>query len=499
MFEQQVRRTPDSVAVISEGKSLTYRELYSQVNQLARYLRERQKVGADSPVGLLIGRSERMLISILGILAAGGAYVPISPDYPASRIAYILRDAAPVLLLTEDHVLPLVKDYSGTVVSWDSLPATWSGESITPLPDFPVLRQLAYIMYTSGSTGLPKGVMVEHGNLSNFVEWCVDEYRNSVFDIVYAGTPYGFDLSNIELFFPLAVGRRIRLLPSSNMMAPYLKRDRRVLINTVPSLVQQLMRVPGILEHVTVLNLGGEAVPPSLAASLHAYPLMEVRNMYGPTETTSTAINYRMNPGDPEVLIGKPIANTVVYIVDEDGKQLPAGVKGEIWIGGHGVTRGYWNRPELTRERFIDDPFRRGERLYRTGDIGMWLADENIRYFGRNDNQIKIRGYRIELDEIGNRLANCPGVRDAVAGLRKSGSTDRLVAVVVAQSNQVTAGDLTERLRDHLPPYMIPEEVEFRDALPLTPTGKIDRQALFAKPAPADGECGEPSWTPSIS
>lgn len=480
MFQAQVDRTPDAVALICEGRSLTYRQLEERVNQLANYLRARHRVGPESIVGLLVDRSERMLISMLGVLQAGGAYLPVSPDYPPNRIAYLLQDASPMLLLTEDRHLPLVPAFAGTPISWDDPAVGGADQSADRRRGDPDVRQLAYIMYTSGSTGRPKGVMVEHGNLSNFIEWCQEDYRDSRFDVVYAGTPYGFDLSNIELFFPLTVGSKIRLLPSSHVIGLYLRRDRNVMINTVPSLVQEMLKTDGILANVSVLNLGGEAVPPSLGRALRAYPNMEIRNMYGPTETTSTAINYRMDGAGSEILIGKPIANTVVYIVDQDLRQVPVGVKGEICIGGRGLTRGYWNRPGLTREKFVEDPFRRGERLYRTGDIGMYLPDGNIRYFGRNDNQVKLRGFRVELDEIGNTLMRHPDVREAVVGLRKTQVGDQLVAAVCPLAGHADAAALAAFLRAQLPSYMIPDEFAFVGSFPLTPTGKVDRLALFS-------------------
>jgi amino acid adenylation domain-containing protein len=478
MFERQIERTPDAVALLFEDRQLTYRELGARVNQLARHLRTQYRIGPETIVGLLLRRSERMLISMLAVLKAGGAYLPIAPDYPDNRIGFILQDASPSLLVTEGQHASSAAGFPEARLFWDDPSPSWAGEPSDRLPGDPSLRHLAYIMYTSGSTGRPKGVMVEHGNLANFIEWCRTEYRDSIFDIVYAGTPYGFDLSNIELFFPLAIGGKIRLLPSSTMMSLYLRRDRNVLVNTVPSLVQEMLKTDGILGNITVLNLGGEAVPPSLARALRAYPQLEVRNMYGPTETTSTAINYRLDGAD-EILIGKPIANTVVYIVDENMRQVSVGTKGEICIGGRGLTRGYLNRPALTRERFVDDPFRPGEFVYRTGDIGAYLPDGNLRYYGRNDNQIKFRGFRIELDEISNHLATHPDVKDAVVGVKKSGAGDRLVAIVRALPGHANAEILAAFLRDQIPPYMIPDEFIVVETLPLTSTGKIDRQALF--------------------
>lgn len=478
MFERQCDRTPDATALLCEGRSVTYRELEAHAGRLARRLRTRYGIGAESVVGLLLGRSERMLIGILAVLKAGGAYVPISPEYPRNRVAWILRDADPALVITEDRCADLVADHGGEVVSWDDPAASWENEPADRLDGDPAAHDLAYIMYTSGSTGRPKGVMLEHGNLSNFIAWCREEYSGSRFEIVYAATPYGFDLSNVELFFPLAVGRPIRLLPTSQVIGLYLRRDRDVLLNTVPSLAQEMLKTDGIFASVSVLNLGGEAVPQSLANALAAYPRLEVRNMYGPTETTSTAINYRMDGAPAEILIGKPIANTVAYVLDDALRRVPLGEKGEICIGGRGVSRGYRNLPELTRERFVPDPFRPGERIYRTGDVGAELPDGNFRYFGRNDNQVKLRGFRIELDEIGAQLASHRAVRDAVAGVRAEGDAGRLVAVLSLRE-PASIAELLAFLRERLPPYMVPDELEIRAALPLAPTGKIDRAALF--------------------
>jgi non-ribosomal peptide synthetase component F len=264
------------------------------------------------------------------------------------------------------------------------------------------------------------------------------------------------------------------------MMGLYLRRDRNVFVNTVPSLVQEMLKANGVLANVSVLNLGGEAVPPSIARDLRAFQSMEVRNMYGPTETTSTAINYRMDGSSSEVLIGKPIANTVVYIVDERMQLVPIGVKGEICIGGRGVTRGYWKRADLTRERFAENPFRPGELFYRTGDFGMCLPDRNIRYLGRHDNQVKLRGFRVELDEISSHLACHPDVGEAVVGVKKSGTGEHLVAFVREGPSRPNPDTLAAFLREQLPAYMIPDEFVIVNQLPLTSTGKIDRMALFA-------------------
>jgi tyrocidine synthetase III len=480
MFERQVERTPNAIALICEGRALTYAELERRVSQLARYLKVRHAIRPEAVVALLLGRSERMLISMLAVLKAGAAYLPIAPDYPADRIDYVLQDASPALLMTEDEHVGLVRDCAAARVSWDEAPLPWAGESTDRIPGDPDVRQLVYVMYTSGSTGRPKGVMVEHRNLTNFIQWCQEEYRESRFDIVYAGTPYGFDLSNVELFFPLTVGRPIRLLRSTQAFALYLRRDRNVLINTVPSLVQEMLKVEGILDNVSVLNLGGEAIQPSLMRGLRAYPDLEVRNMYGPTETTSTAINSRMDVQSAEILIGKPIANTIVYILDEDMRRVPTGSKGEICIGGRGLTRGYWKRPELTEERFVDNPFRPGDRLYRTGDIGLYLPDGNIRCFGRNDNQVKVRGFRIELDEIAHQLTTHPDVTAATVGLSRSSAGDRLVAYACGTA-EINADLLSAFLRERLPAYMVPDRIAILDELPLTPTGKIDREALFGR------------------
>lgn len=481
MFERQATRTPDAVAIACEGRAMTYREMDARVSQLARYLRRVHGVGPETIVALLLRRSERMLISMLGILKAGGAYLPITPEYPANRVACILGDATPTLVITESPHGELLSGSPCAQVSWAGGGGPWDAESTTRVDHEPGASQLAYVMYTSGSTGRPKGVMAEHGNLSNFIAWCLDEYRDSDFEVVYAGTPYGFDLSNIELYFALAIGCRIRMLPSNQMLGPYLKRDRKVLVNTVPSLVHELIKSDGILERVSVLNLGGEAVPPALLRALRSYPGLEIRNMYGPTETTSTAINYRMHGIESdEILIGRPIANTVVYVLDETFAKVPDGTRGEICIGGRGLTRGYWRRPELTRERFVDDPFRPGYRMYRTGDLGAVLPDGNLKFFGRNDNQVKIHGYRIELDEIGLQLATHPEVEEAIVGVRSGEPGRRLVAIIRAAGTP-SSESLAEFLRAQLPSYMVPDEFLIVDRFPLTPTGKVDRSALFAE------------------
>ena len=479
LIEQQVDRNPDSVALICGDGKWTYSELDKRANQLAQLLKLHYNLGPEMMVGLIVGRSENMLISILGILKSGAAYIPVNPQFPPNRVAYILKDAQPAVVITEQKFSSLIQGYGGEILILEDVEETLTEYPNKRLADKPASGHLAYIMYTSGSSGTPKGVMTEHSNLFNFIQWCQEEYQDSNYDIVYAGTPYCFDLSNIELYFPLTVGKKIRMLASNQMLALFLRRDKNILLNTVPSLVREMLKTNGILSNVTVLNLGGEKVPCALGKALTAYPGMEIRNMYGPTESTSTSINYRIDQGGGEVLIGLPIDNTYAYILDENQQKLLPGKIGEICIGGKGLARGYLNRPELTQTQFIEDPFRPNHRIYLTGDLGMLMPGGSIKFIGRKDNQVKINGYRVELDEIGLCLCNHPKVEEAVVIARENpASKNRLVAYVCTFDNNLKDEDLLAFLEDELPSYMMPKEFIYLDSFPLNENGKIDRHAL---------------------
>ena len=493
IFEEQVERTPDAVAVIFEEQHLSYAELNRQANQLAHHLRG-LGVQPDDRVALCLERGLSIIIAILAVLKAGGAYVPLDPAYPADRLRFVLDGSEPVALLTQTSLAEhCVQDSARPVLLLDADSLAWQYQPDTNI-EIPELSpdHLAYVIYTSGSTGSPKGVMVQHQSVVNRVLLMQRSYGLDECDVVLHKASYTFDVSVWEIIAPLCAGSRLVIaLPQRQGDPAYLidvvQRDGITMIDFVPALLQAFLEQANVrncssLRHVFC---GGEALPPSLARHFYAKGLgAMLHNMYGPTEATVDVTAWTCPAEFTEfrsVPIGKPIANTQIYILGAHGEPAPIGVAGELYIGGAGVARGYLNQPELTAERFPKDPFAAepGARMYKTGDLGRWLPDGNIEFLGRNDFQVKLRGFRIELGEIEARLAQHPAVREAVVLVRE----ERLVAYLVPADAQLVPD--VETLRTHLsatlPDYMVPAAYVSLDALPLTPNGKLDRNAL---PAP---------------
>jgi amino acid adenylation domain-containing protein len=491
LFEEQVRASPEATAVLSREGALTYTELNNRSNQLARYLRA-HGVGPDRRVGICLERNLDLAVSLLAVLKAGGAYVPLDPQYPSERLAQIVDDATPTVLLTQQHLRGRLPHTNARIAILDTerkeiarYPAGNLGaQSIGLEPS-----HLAYLIYTSGSTGRPKGVGIEHRNTVNLLYWAGGAMPREIFRRTLYSTSLNFDLSIYEYFVPLTLGATACLVP--NALAVSAADASLTLINTVPSAIRGLLEAQGIPDTVRVVNLAGEPLEETLVTEIFARSAVEqINNLYGPSETTTYSTWIPMpRSGGFVPTIGRPIANTQIYILDERREPAPIGVIGEIYIGGAGVARGYLNRPELTSERFIPDPFSQDTtaRLYRTGDLGRWHADGTIEYLGRNDHQVKIRGFRIELGEIEAQLARHEPVKEAVVLAREDlPGNRRLVAYIVPRQ---LAGDLAtlsaENLRFHLaavlPEYMIPSAFVLLERFPLTPNGKIDRRAL---PAP---------------
>lgn len=423
LIEEQVALTPTATAIIFDHETLTYAELNERSNQLAHHLKS-LGVQEESLVPLCIERGLNMMVGILGILKSGAAYVPIDPEYPAERINYMLQDTAAKFVLTSKQSRSNIDDQH-TAINIISMDEEWPEISANPVDNLPLSilpGQLAYVIYTSGSTGKPKGVLIEHGNVYAFICWCRDEFRASPFSIVYAGTSYCFDLSVFEFFYPLSIGKPIRIIESGLEIGNYLNLDKEVMINTVPAVVRNLLSDETDLTNVSVINMAGEPIPVEVLRSLDTNRI-EVRNLYGPTEDTTYSTVYRLNKEQP-ITIGKPITNTSVYIVDKEGGLAPAGVPGELCLAGAGVARGYLNQPGLTAEKFIKHPFSNNEwdRVYKTGDLAKWLPDGNIDYLGRIDNQVKIRGYRIELGEVETAMNSLQEVTNSCVVTRKDAS-----------------------------------------------------------------------------
>jgi amino acid adenylation domain-containing protein len=490
LFEAQAARTPDAVAVEHEGSRLTYAQLNARANQVARYL-ARHGVELEVMVGLCVERNLDMVVGILGILKAGGAYVPLDPDYPASRLGFMLEDTAAPVLLTHTRFRDRVPQYGGRTVALD---ADWPdiARETQDNPNVRVsARNMAYVIFTSGSTGRPKGVVIEHRNAVNFLHWAQSSFSADELARTLFSTSLNFDLAMYECFAPLTVGATARIAQNALELA---RTPLDVtLINTVPSAISALLDSGGVPKTVRTVNLAGEPLKRATVERLFSQTnVNRVCNLYGPSETTtySTWVSMPREQGFA-AHIGRPISNTQIYLLDAHGQPVPLGVVGEIYIGGDGVGRGYLNRPELTAERFVADPFATGPnaRMYRTGDSARYLPDGNIEFLGRIDHQVKIRGYRVELGEIEAVLAEHPDVRQAVVHLWKLKADDvRLVACCVpAKAGVLGSISLRKHMRARLPEYMIPQYVLPVDEIPLTPNGKVDRRRL---PTPVVTESG---------
>ncbi|AKL42034.1 non-ribosomal peptide synthetase [Serratia marcescens] len=489
LFEQQVRRTPDATALVSGAESLSYAQLNARANRLAHALIARG-VGPDSRVAVCAERGLNMVTALFGILKAGGAYVPLDPAYPGERLQYILQDADPVLLLADAAGRAALGEPATPQLALEAaLPDTLSAENPERRAQ---ASHLAYVIYTSGSTGKPKGAMNEHRGVVNRLVWMQEAYGLTAADTVLQKTPFGFDVSVWEFFWPLMVGARLVMAkPEGHKDPDYLSRAIEqygvTTLHFVPSMLQSFLadgQAASRCGQVVRVMCSGEALPAALVAEFYRrLPQAELHNLYGPTEAAVdvTAWHCSREADRVSVPIGRPIANTRIYLLDDHGQPVPLGAVGELYIGGVQVARGYLNRPELTAERFLSDPFAPGGRMYRTGDVARYLANGDIEYLGRNDQQVKIRGFRIECGEIEAVLATHPAVREAVVDARAVGDDKRLVAWVVPAADvaeETLAGALRQHVSAALPDYMVPSAWVVVAALPLSPNGKLDRRAL---------------------
>lgn len=490
LFESQVKQTPDAVALDYEGSQMSYRELNTRANQMARYL-IKNDVGPETLVGLFMERSLEMVIGIYGIIKAGGAYVPLDPEYPPERISYMINDTKVPILLTQNHLKAALPENKAKVVCLDS---EWNrvAEEQTDNPDSHVAADnLAYVIYTSGSTGKPKGVMNEHRGICNRLLWMQDEYKLTHSDRVLQKTPFSFDVSVWEFFWPLLFGARLVIArPGGHKDSAYLVKlinEKEITtLHFVPSMLQIFLEEKAVetCRSVKRVICSGEALPYDLQKRFFKRLGSQLHNLYGPTEAAVDVTYWACRPESDRsiVPIGYPVANTQIYVLDTRLQPVPVGVTGELHIGGVQVARGYLNRPELTTEKFIPDPFRKEQnaRLYKTGDLARFLADGSVEYLGRTDFQVKIRGLRIELGEIETLISEYPNIKQCVVLLREDRPGDkRLVAYFVCEPNQkVNDLGLREYLKIKLPDYMVPQYFVALDAIPLSPNGKADRRAL---------------------
>jgi amino acid adenylation domain-containing protein len=516
LFEEQVERIPNEIAILlpeaqptndharssqsvisNQQSSLTYRELNEQANRIAHYLREEHHIQPEDLVGVLLDRSEWIPIVILGILKAGGAYVPVDSEYPVERIRYIIEDSGCSVILSEKRFIEgFSDDFPAVFLDVHSMNSL---NSTNPSPRA-YHKHLAYVIYTSGSTGRPKGCQIEMGNLCHYLRWAARYYfhddNKGNFGLY---SSLSFDLTVSSLFLPLIRGKILYIFPQetevSDILVESFNGEHEIdCIKLTPSHISLLQHLNLSSTNIRLAIIGGEAL--SLAHVRFLYGLnaqMEIYNEYGPTEATVGCIIKKIEPEEERMLIGKPIDNTHVYILDRYKHPVPEGIPGEIYIGGPGVSRGYVNLSELQGERFIESPFLKGERIYKTGDQGVWLPDGNIDFLGRNDDQVKIRGYRIELGEIEKRLLEYESIKKVIVlakyfvKSRTSASSEtnpELVAYVVGEES-LNVRELREYLKNILPEYMIPAYFVKLQDLPLNQSGKVNKEAL---PDPTQAE-----------
>src|SRR5260221_410412 len=485
LFEAQAKASPDSVAVIFGPRQFTYSELDRRTNQLAHHLR---KLGVKPGVlvGVFIERSLEMLVALLGTLKAGGAYVPIDPTFPPERVRFVLEDAGASVVLTQ---AALTKEWSFGDAQVVQLDGDWDliarGDT-KKLNEIAAPDDLAYVIYTSGSTGKPKGVEIPHRAVVNLLQAMLVQPGLAKTDVLAAVTPLSFDISGLELFLPLCVGAKLAIVSRETaqyavQLLEYLKEVNATVVQATPVTWQQLLDAGWRGEPALKVLCGGEAFPRELANEL-VKRATSVWNMYGPTETTIWSAALEVKAGEGPVPIGHPIANTELFVLDQELQFIPIGVPGELYISGLGLARGYHNRPELTAEKFVANPFSQepGARMYKTGDLVRRRHDGTLEFLGRLDNQVKLRGFRIELGEIESVLGNHPGVARGVVSLREDVVGERRLIgyIVPAKDATPSTAELREFLVKKLPAYMAPAAYVTLDAMPLTPNGKIDRGGL---------------------
>ncbi|WP_244169909.1 non-ribosomal peptide synthetase, partial [Paenibacillus helianthi] len=495
LFEEQAQKVPENIAVVAEDRQLTYRQLNENANQLARVLRS-HGVKQDVIVALILDRSVETIISILAVLKAGGTYLPIDPDYPSERIEYIFEDSkAPFLITTDEYA---VTTFSGMTFNLtEELDVIQAKEEISNLDNINSPQDAAYIIYTSGTTGLPKGVIIEHKNVIRLFindEMKFDFNANDVWTMFHS---YCFDFSVWEMYGALLYGGKLVVVPkfiaqSPEALTDLLLEEKVTILNQTPTAFYALMQEESnFIKNDLALRyiiFGGETLSPKkLYKVKKEYPHIKFINMYGITEVTVHATYKEVTAEDIEgekSNIGYPIPTTAIYILDEQQRSVPVGVIGELFVGGKGIARGYLNRKELTRNRFITNPFKPEEKMYRSGDLARWLPDGTLEYMGRIDHQVKIRGYRIECGEIEAQLLKHESVNETLVIARESEDGSKYLCAYIVSETAVDVTELRRYLEKRLPSYMVPAYFIQVERMPLTSNGKVDRKAL---PLPEEG------------
>lgn len=484
LFKARVTKHPEKTALVFEGNTLTYQELDHSSSQLAKDLRSNHSLASGDLVGIQLEHSDWLVVAILGILKTGAAFVPLSPELSSARKADIVKEANIKLLITESAYLFEIDYFEGDMMAIDLEfdPASCDHSSVQ---DTLVSAEgLAYVLYTSGSTGKPKGVMIEHSALANYLNWSLDNYvlANELEGDIGLFTSLSFDLTMTSLFLPLIGGYKLNVFPTRTDVAEtlkaYLESDVS-LIKMTPSHISLLGAMEVKNTNIDLAIVGGEALLPSQVELLKKInPSIKIYNEYGPTEATIGCIVYEVDAPDNKVLIGKPIANTEICILDVNEELAAIGVVGEIGISGAGLARGYCNRPDLTADKFVKHPYRKEQRMYKTGDLARWMPDGNIEFIGRIDDQVKIRGYRIELGDIEHALITKEEINNAVVVVKESNTGDKDLVAYYCSTVELKKSALRIYLESTLPTYMVPNYFVPLPELPLTTNGKVDKKAL---------------------
>ncbi|MDQ1234060.1 iturin family lipopeptide synthetase A [Paenibacillus sp. SORGH_AS306] len=482
-WESQVKLTPDSIALVCNTQSITYKQLNERANQLA-YTLVQHGAGCDRLIGIMVDRSIEMVVGLLAILKSGSAYVPIDPEYPTGRIEYMLEHSEASILVTSRHLLKEL-NYTGAVVYVEDQASYHTHTTNLELPIHS--ENLAYVIYTSGSTGQPKGVMLQHRSVMNFITGMKQVIPFTTDKVMLSLTTMSFDIFVLETILPLLEGMKVVIGERHHQadpiaLAELISTHHIDMLQMTPSRLQMLLHVEqGIqaLHHVKDIMVGGEALPHQLLQQLQDIQGLRIFNMYGPTETTVWSAVKELTTS-PTISIGKPIANTQLYIVDSAMRIQPLGVAGELCIAGEGLARGYWKRQDLTDEKFVANPFVLGERMYRTGDLARWQTNGEIEFIGRIDYQVKVKGFRIELGEVEHCLTAIEGIQEAVVIVQTNHQQEPMICAYLIQSQEkeYTGAEIRQYAAKQLPYYAVPSHYTFIDQMPLTPNGKTDRKAL---------------------